>query len=50
MDAKERSAIEIKDQKKDRKSIVKESSLYFDRLFLERKLFLRYCVAIVLNE
>jgi hypothetical protein len=50
MDAKEKSAIKIKDQKEERRSRVKESSLYFDRLFLDRKIFLRYCVAIVLNE
>ncbi len=50
MDAQEKAAVEINEQREKLRSILNGSPLYLDRSFLERKNFLRYLVAIVLHE
>jgi hypothetical protein len=49
MDAKERAAIKINDQKAALRNRLSKGPLYLDRSFLERENFVRYLVAIVLH-
>jgi hypothetical protein len=49
MDAKEKAAIEINDQKEELRSIASESPLYLDMTFFEKENFVRYFVSFVLQ-
>jgi hypothetical protein len=50
MDAKERAAIEINEEKEEElRNIVSESPLYLDMSFLERENFVRYLASVVLH-